>query len=582
MASINVSSLTSTNFGSFDWQTMVNELIQVDSQPVTTLQNQETANQSQISALNSIQNDISTLRTGVQALADPTLYSGRTATASGTGWNVSADNSTPAGLYSINIAQLASTARLQGAAQVGAPLSATSDVSGLTIATLPIATTITAGTFTVDGQQVAVASTDSLQDVFNNISTATGGAVTASYDPNTDTVSLSSGSEIVLGAVNDTSNFLPALKLANNGSGTVTSSSALGAAQLGVPIASANLKTPVTAVDGSGNGSFSINGVSISYNVNTDSLATVIGRINNAGAGVIASYNPTNDSVVLTNTATGDTGIGANEASGGLLGALGLTTGATLVHGLNAQYSVNGGPTLTSTGNTLDGSQFGATGLSVQATTAGTQTVNVATDTNSIQTAIQNFISQYNTVQNDIASQTAISIDPTTGKVTTSTLSSDHDIQNWASDLRDLVFAQVPGLSGAIKSLDAMGIDFDSTGTLSVSDSAKLSSALANNTGDVAAFFTTASTGFANAVNANLANVLGPAGTIAVFTGTLTQQDTKIEEQITTLNNQLAQERTQLTNAFEAMQAAQSTAQTQLNSLNQMFNSTSTKSSSSG
>jgi len=44
MANINVSSLTSTAYGSFDWQTMVNQLIQVDTAPITKLQAEETAN----------------------------------------------------------------------------------------------------------------------------------------------------------------------------------------------------------------------------------------------------------------------------------------------------------------------------------------------------------------------------------------------------------------------------------------------------------------------------------------------------------------------------------------------------------
>lgn len=582
MASINVSSLTSSNYGSFDWQTMVNQLIQVDSAPVTTLQNQETANQQKITALNSIQSDIQTLQTDVQALADPTLYTGRTATASGTGWNVAADTSTPNGLYSVNVSQLATSAQLQGASDIGAPLSTTTDVSGVTLATMPTATAVTAGTFTVNGQQVTVALSDSLQDVFNKISTATGGAVTGSYDPSSDTVSLSSSSPIVLGAVNDSSNFLQVMGLANNGTGTITSSSSLGAASLSAPLASARLNTAITAVDGSGNGSFTVNGVTVDYNVNTDSLATVLGRINNSGAGVTASYDASQDRVILTNNTTGDIGVGVSEASGGLLGALGLTSGATLVHGKNAQFSVNGGATLSSTTNTLDGSLFGASGLTINATTTGTQSVTVATDTSSIKTALQTFIDQYNTVQSDIASQTNISLDPTTGKVTTSTLSDNHDIQNWASDLRDQVFATISGATGTVNSLDDIGINFDSSGTLSITDSTQLDNALANNTSDVASFFTTASTGFAATVGFQASNVLAPSGIIATATSTLTQQDTKIEEQIATLNTQLDQERAQLTSSFQAMQSAQSTAQTQLNYLNQMFNSSSTKSSSSG
>src|SRR5271170_7057527 len=46
---------------------------------------------------------------------------------------------------------------------------------------------------------------------------------------------------------------------------------------------------------------------------------------------------------------TGDLGVTASDASGNLLSALGLTTGATLQRGDNAQFTVNGGPPRTST-----------------------------------------------------------------------------------------------------------------------------------------------------------------------------------------------------------------------------------------
>ena len=77
------------------------------------------------------------------------------------------------------------------------------------MANLGLGQPITAGTFSVNGAQVAVTTSESLQDVFAAISTATGGNVTASYDPTTDKVTMASASgPVVLGADNDSSNFL--------------------------------------------------------------------------------------------------------------------------------------------------------------------------------------------------------------------------------------------------------------------------------------------------------------------------------------------------------------------------------------
>ena len=94
------------------------------------------------------------------------------------------------------------------------------------------------------------------------------------------------------------------------------------------------------------NGSFTLNGVAISYNTGTDSINSIVTRINGAGAGVSAAFDPITDKMTLQNATTGDVGFSVVESAGGLMGALGLTTGANLTRGLNAQYSVNGGPTL--------------------------------------------------------------------------------------------------------------------------------------------------------------------------------------------------------------------------------------------
>jgi flagellar hook-associated protein 2 len=559
---------------------MVDQLVQADSIPVTSLQTQETTNQSKISALTTLQTDLTQLQTYAQTLNDPTLFTSRTTSVSDANWQSTAANGTAAGSYTIAITKLATAASRVSGGNIASGLSSTSDVAGLTLATLPTATAVTAGNFTVNGQTVAIALTDSLQDVFDKISTATGGTVTASYNPATDGIKLTNTdtndpTEIVLGAVNDSSNFLHVMQLANNGTKTVTSSNSLGAVALNVPLAQANLGTAITAVDGSANGSFTINGVSLSYNLNTDSLATVLARINASTAGVTASYDSAANHVVLTNNSTGDVGLGANDVAAlgqvGLLGALGLTSSSTLQHGQNALFSVNGGAAIASASNTIDGTTLGIPGLTVTATTATTQTVTVAADTASMETAIQNFAGQYNTVQSYISQQTSITTG-TDGTVTAALLSNDQDIQNWASGLRSQIFATVPGLSGTVKQLANLGLDFDSSGQLIIKDSAKLGDALANHGTDVAAYFTQASTGIADSINTYLDNLLLPSGGLAMDSNALLAANKSIDTQITTLQARLDQERASLTAAFQAMQSAQTTAQSQIAYLNAMTN----------
>ncbi len=265
--------------------------------------------------------------------------------------------------------QLATEAQLNGAKGISSPLSSSSSVLGVTLASMNTATPVTAGTFTVNGQQITVSLSESLQDVFNAISTATG-SVSAAYNPTSDlahpdTVTLTStGGPIVLGAANDTSNFLQVMGLSNNGTASVTSAGSLGSVSLSSPLASASLSSGLSGLDPSGNGSFVVNGVTINYNADTDTLQDVIDRINASSAEVTASFNAEQNQMVLTNNVTGDLGITASDSEGNLLSTLGLTSGATLQRGKNAEFTVNGGPPQTSSTNSLTSAHLGVAGLS--------------------------------------------------------------------------------------------------------------------------------------------------------------------------------------------------------------------------
>jgi flagellar hook-associated protein 2 len=576
MSGIQISGLVS----GINWNNIISELVTADSAGINQVKAQQATVNSQVSSLGSLGTDLTNLSSSVFSLEDPSLYSGVTATSttSGSTWGLTAADGTPLGNYSVDVSTLATASQLQGAAGLSSSLSATSDVSGLTLASLPTAQAVTAGTFTVNGHQLTVTTTESLQDVFSAIASATSGdahPVTASYNPSTDKVTLSSAAPITLGAANDTSNLLQALKLTGNNADAITSSGALGTLQLNNTIAHADLKTALTGQDGSGNGSFTINGVAISYNLDTDSLGTLLSRINNSNAGVTASYDANDDRVVLTNNSTGDVGITAGDTSGNLLSALGVT-GGTLAAGVNAQFSVNGGPTQTSQSNTLTASALGVTGLSITADTTGTQTINVASNTSAITTAIQTFITDFNQLQTDITNDTQINTG--NGTITTSILSSDHEVGDWASTLQTKAFNAGSGLTGSIKSLDALGIDFNgTTGQLSITDSAKLQNALTQTPAAVAAFFQTAQTGFGSIMSSTINDIISQNTSEQQ---TLQSQSSDLGAQITTMQNQLNAEQSQLETEFQAMESMLSQMQSESSTLSSMYSGTSSTSSS--
>lgn len=560
----------------FDWKTFINQVMAVQNAPIDKLNNEKTTNINKTAALNDLKTKLTALQASSTSLNAATLFTSRQAISSTTGstWNPLAAPGTAAGSYSIAVTQLATAARRNGTSGVGQPLNATNNVAGLTIANLPTAVGVGAGTFTVNGQKVTVALTDSLDQVFTAISTATSGAVTASYDSTTDKITLSGSGEIVLGAANDTSNFLTALRLSNNGTNTIASAGTLGKTSSSAMLVNARLKTAITAVDGTGNGTFAVNGVNIAYNVNTDSLDAILTRINQSGAGVTASYDGLQDRVVIANAVTGDTGIAVSEASGGLMDALGLSNPATLVHGKNALFSINGGAQLTSTSNTLDSTAHGVAGLSITVDSESTQTINVSGNTTSMRSAIEDFIAKFNDIQSYIADQskTSTTVD---NKVSTSILSSNREVQSWSDTLRSMAFAAVPGLTGTISRLENLGIDF-TTGTsqLAVKDSSKLDAALRDKPGDVAQFFQTAGTGLVGQMQTFLTKVSAQDDDQQTQ---LTKANTDIVSQIAAIQRRLDLQRQLLTDSFVAMETAQSQLKSQSDALTRAFPTTSSK-----
>jgi flagellar hook-associated protein 2 len=567
MAGLQLSGLAS----GFDWKSLVDQLMDLERAPISRLQSEQRTNTLRNNALGDLGTRLTTLNNAAAGLRDAGLFTGRTATSSAStgAWSASATAGTATGSYKVEVTQLASAARRLGATGIAQPLNSSADVSSLTLANLRTGAAPTAGTFTVNGQRVTVALSDSLQDVFDAIGTATGGDVTGTYDPVADRITLTSASqaEITLGAANDTSNLLRVLKLVQNGTDSVTSSGTLGTLKTTAKLSEAGLATAVTAVDGNGAGTFSINGVEIAYNVNSDTLTGLIKRINESSAGVTASYDSVAGRLSLTNNSTGDIGLGVSESAGGLLGALGLVAGATAERGKDARFRVNDGITLTSASNILSETAHGISGLSVTASSESTQTITIAADTAGMRSKVTAFINAYNAVQTFIDDKTRVT--STDGKVTAAVLSANREVQDWARELRGLAFNTLGGITGSLKRLDDLGIGFTGTsGTLAINNDAKFTAALRDKSGDVEAFFQTPTNGFA----AKFTKLLDQLGTATSGQQTrLGKANSDLDRQIGDLERRLVQQRELLTSSFIKMEEAQAMIQQQGTAITNAF-----------
>lgn len=554
----------------FDWKSLVDQLVEVERTPQVRMFTEQQAILTRKTAYDSVSTQLSVLKNRVDELNDDDLFDSRLATSSDDAIaTVSAAAGTALGTYAIDILQLASAAVQRGTADIGSALSASTDVSGVELATAPFSRAVTAGTFTINGKQVTISTEDSLQDVFDVISTATGGDITGTYDPLTDKISFTSASDttIVLGSATDTSNFLSVMRLSNNGTDTVTSAAALGAANLSETLDSANLSTTIS--DGGGTGTFKINGVEVTFDAETDTLSDVLTRINSSDAGVTASYDSVNDRFTLTNKVTGDIGIALEDVTGNFLAATGLS-GGTLDRGDDLRYTINSGGELTSHSNTISEESSGIEGLSISALKEGEVTVTVSSDTDKIRQVITDFIDAYNKAQAIIDTNTASTTDAA-GKVTAGTLAGESEAYTIASDLRKLVTATLDSMSGTIKRLESIGISTNGDdNNLSLSDSDALDDALANNLSDVKSLFTNSTDGLAVALAEYLEATVGDEGTLPAKQDNLDAQAEDLTDQITEQERWVQSTREQLIATFVAMETAQQRINQQLQYLSRI------------
>jgi len=266
---------------------------------------------------------------------------------------------------------------------------------------------------------------------------------------------VTSGAAVQLGAGGDSSNFLSVANLLQSPPGaTRTSQVGLGAVSRSADLQDARLAVALTETSGS----FKINGVEITYDATSDSLANIMTRINNSDAGVTATYDVYSDTLKVTNDATGALAIQFEDVSGNLLDALGLTGGAQVL-GQNAAYSLDGGPTRYATSNTISDAIDGVT-LTVTDTTVDVVKVTVALQSNGASQAAESFVTEFNKTLDLMRQLTRYSEDGANG-----ILFGDGTVRRMEHGLRSIITRAVPGVSGGLRTMSDIGISFGAVGS---------------------------------------------------------------------------------------------------------------------
>lgn len=568
--------------GSSNWQPWVDQMVdQVYSARKNQLKVDKAGLDRQVSSLGDFKTKLDELKGLSRDLqSEEIFYNRKTALGNPDSLILRADASpkTEIGRFDVSVTQLATASKLSGAVDVGAALdvSDVTTISGNTgplLSAMNLTAEVKAGFFTVNGVQVTVATTDTLQDVFNAIKTATGGDIEAQYSSATDKVTFTSqgGNDIVLGSAADSSNFLALMRLYSGGTGvsSVVSTHKLGVVNINTSIANSGL-----AAEGSiaSSGSFTINGEVISFDKTTDSIRTIIERVENSASGVRLVYDKLEDQFHFENKETGNLGFTIDDTSGGFLAALSLVGGGAITTlGDNAAFSINGGASITSTSNNFDASSHGIEGLTIKAQSVGVETVEVIPDPQGVREKIDAFVEKFNDIQTFVTTQTKITVG-TNGKSTKGPLGGNKEVRAIGDNLRTSVFNVTNASSSTVVRLMDLGIDFSTTGgKLTVSSESTLSSMLADNPNDVASYFATTDTGLGATVESLVDQYTKNEGIIDSQQELLKSRILGIENDINSEERMIKAQRASLEKSFLKMDQTQAQMQTQNQALLKMF-----------
>jgi flagellar hook-associated protein 2 len=552
----------------FDWQSMVDQLTELERAPQRRMRSDQAEISQKQSTLNSLTSELNSLKTKLEALSTGDIFDQRSLTNSDdTVATASTSASGLVGNYNLQVTQLATTSSWQGSDDVGSALHSGNDVSALTLSAAAFRTAITAGTITVNNQQITIATSDSLGDVLDAIKDAIGGSATASYDATNDKITIDGdGSVVVLGSAKDTSNFLQIAELKNNGTDTVTSTNKLGRLQTSAVLSSGNFETAFST----SSGSFKINGVSVTYDSSTDTLNDIIDRINNASAGVLASYDAINDRLQLTNDTTGDLGMSLSDVSGNFLAASGLLSGS-LTRGNNMEFSINSGGTISSNGNTVNESITGIEGLQITALKTGSTTLTVDNDRTAISESINGLITQYNKVQTFLSTHTGTQLSAD-GSASSGILSTETDIRGIVGALRSNVTATVSTLAAGLNELGDLGVSTSGySNSLTLSDSSALDDAILNNLAQVKQLFQDSNEGLAVKLLSYVDTLVDDEGAIADKISNLSSRSDDIDDQIERQERLVQARRQSMVDSFVAMESAQQQVNQQMQFLQSKF-----------
>ena len=333
-----------------------------------------------------------------------------------------------------------------------------------------------------------------------------------------------------------------------------------------------------TALIATGTGTLDLTIGTTSYTIDYDATTTLKDLKNSinavAGQDVSASVVQlaTGDFRLFLNAANEGTSqnISITDTSGFLsddggttAGGTNLTTGmSTIQTGLDATFEYNGQAITRSTNNVTDL----ISGYTISLDELGSSSVSIEHDRSDLESRVDSFVTQYNSIMTEISKQTK----PSTDSKVRGIFSGDSIIKSMKTSIQNML----DSISNAGGNLQDYGFDIDRDGVMSV-DKTVLNEKLDENPGNVKAFFAggdyTDSTGTVTTLTGAFSSFYTTVNSFTKTNGGLDQVKTNINENISSYEDRKTRETERLDSKYEILKKQY----TAYNALINRFNSSS-------
>ncbi|HTC88982.1 MAG TPA: flagellar filament capping protein FliD [Bryobacteraceae bacterium] len=520
---------------SSDFQSIIQRAVQIADIPVANLQTEQAANTADLNALTALEPTVSALGTDVANLGTLASTQGLSASSSDA-TTVSVVNTGATSPATYTVSNITTATAASEASTKGYAANDTVSPNGL------LNLVVGSKTYSIDVSASGQNNLSGLAQAINNANAGVSATVLTANSRSYLSISATNTGHAPLGLNLAT----PSDLVSSSGTGTETSLSTYSNATSAAVSTTGQVQLVV------GTKTYSVD---VSGNNNLTGLAQ---SINAANAGVTATVTGSAGAYSLSLAASGPGTIQLNDLQNGADQITNSNPGS------NATFTLSGVPgQITESSNTITDVIPGVSFTLLNTLPSGSVTLSLATDPTQLSSALETFVTDYNTLVSAVSAQQGQSAGPLQG---------DLIINEISSDMQSLVTYWNPTGTSTIHSLSDLGVTFNDTGQLSF-DASTFSALSDTQISDAFKFLGSANTGFA-ALASNFTQLTDPiSGMIQTQIDGYNSTNSELANEITTAEAKVTQVQQSATAQAEAADALVAELQQQQSALDSSIQS---------